>query len=308
MVRYLVLIALVAPGCGAQSYPGAEADYAPAGRSPAFEQSGPETESMPAEPGQQDMPTEGDVARKIIYTADVDLVVDQFDPVQDRVEALVKQFGGFVANSNVSGSPGTPRSGQWKLRVPVERYEEFLAAVREAVRELGAEIQRVSVDSQDVTEEFYDVEARIRNKKKAEERLLDLLENATGELEDILTVERELSRVREEIERVEGRLRVLSDLTSLTTINLSVSERRDYVPEESPSYRTRVSRSFSGSVDLLVATAQGLSIAIVVLSPWLAVLLVFVLVAAFVWRMVRKRRPPSTLVNAEAVEDPPPVG
>ena len=304
MMRYLVLIALVAPGCAAESYPGAEADHASVARSPAFEKAAQEAESMPAEPGQKAMPSEGALGRKIIYSADIDLVVEKFDPVPDRVEALVKQFGGFVASSNVSGSPGYPRSGEWTLRVPVESYEGFLAAVRE----LGWEIQRVSVDSKDVTEEFYDVEARIRNKKKTEERLLDLLENAAGELEDILTVERELSRVREEIERVEGRLRVLKDLTSLTTINLSVNEIKDYVPEESPSYSTRVRRSFQGSIDLLVSTAEGLSIAIVVLLPWLAVLLVFGTVLLLLWRITRRRRLRSSLVAVERVEEPPPAG
>ena len=159
------------------------------------------------------------------------------------------------------------------------------------------------VDSQDVTEEFYDVEARIRNKKKEEDRLLELLDTATGELEDILAVERELSRVREEIERVEGRLRVHKDLTSLTTINLSVTEVKDYVPEEAATYATRVRRAFQSSITALVATMQGLSILAVAAAPWLAVILALGLVLMLFWMALRRLRPAPALVDVERVDE-----
>jgi hypothetical protein len=250
-----------------------------------------------AEPGQS-LPDAAALQRKIIYTAEVDLVVEDFDPIPDRVEQLAKRFGGFVANSNVSGSPGYPRDGRWKVRVPVDRYEEFVAAVRE----LG-EVQQVSVDSQDVTEEFYDVEARIRNKKKQEERLLALLDTAAGELKDVLDIERELARVREEIERVEGRLRVLKDLTSLTTVNLRVREVKGYVPEESATYATRVRRGFQASISALSATAQAVSIALVAFLPWLAVLLVLALILRLVWRVARRRHMRTLERRVEVVDE-----
>ena len=137
---------------------------------------------------------------------------------------LAEQHSGYIAKSNVRGRPGSPRSGEWTIRVPVANYEDFLAAARE----LG-ETRSVRTDSDDVTAEFYDVEARIRNKKQEEDRLRKHLEDSTGKLEDILHVEREISRVRGEIERMEGRMRVLKDLTSLTTINLRVDEIEDYI-------------------------------------------------------------------------------
>ncbi|HUT89665.1 MAG TPA: DUF4349 domain-containing protein [Thermoguttaceae bacterium] len=257
-----------------------------------------------AESGQA-LPTQGALNRKIIYTATVDLVVEDFAPIPNQVEEVAKQFGGFVANSNVSGSPGYPRRGEWTLRVPVERYEEFLAEVRQR---LGGEIQSVRVDSQDVIEEYFDVEARIRNKKKTEERLLKLLEERTGKLEDVLTVERELSRVREEIERVEGRLRVLGDLTSLTTIHLTVTEVKGYVPEAAPSYMTRVRRAFNASVAALVSAAQALSIAIVALSPWLAVLLVLAIVLGLLLRLAWRFRMRALERRVEVVDESSPSG
>jgi hypothetical protein len=296
-MRLVVLITLVTVGCGrAAPYPTGEAGPAPETIEADFAEAGGAARS---ESGDGALPDEGALGRKIIYTADVDLVVEQFDPIPDKVEALATQFGGYLASSNVSGLPGYPRTGQWKLRIPVERYQEFLAAARE----LG-EVQRVRVDSQDVTEEFYDVEARIRNKKKEEERLLQLLETATGELEDILAVERELSRVREEVERVEGRLRVLKDLTSLTTVNLNVTEVKDYVPEEAATYATRVRRAFQSSITALVATVQALSIAVIVVAPWLLTLIVVLgTVLALFWLIIRRLRPAPALVKAERVEE-----
>ena len=224
------------------------------------------------------MPTEAAVERKIVYTADVDIVVEEFDQVPSQVKDLAEQHRGYIARSNIHGRPGSPRSGEWTIRVPVANYEEFLAAARE----LG-ETRSVRTDSDDVTAEFYDVEARIRNKKQEEDRLRKHLEDSTGKLEDILNVEREISRVRSEIERMEGRMRVLKDLTSLTTINLRVEEIKDYVPEGDPTYMTRVRRAFSGSISALVVAAKAVSIAIVAAVPWLGVLLV-VLVMVFMLR------------------------
>jgi len=258
-------------------------------------------------PNEKPLPNETRHQRKIIYTADVDLEVKEFDQIPERVEELVKQFDGFVASSNVSGTPGYARTGTWKLRIPAERHGDFLAAVRQ----LGGQVRRVRVDSKDVTEEFYDVEARIRNKKKAEERLIELLEKATSELQQILTVEQELTRVREEIERVEGRLRVLADLTSMSTFNLNVTEVIEYVPEEPPGYLTRVRETFRKSLDSLIFAAQEFSIAVVALSPWLGVLLVFLLVLWIVWRILRRivpRRPAKTYVNAELAGETPFAG
>ena len=90
---------------------------------------------------------------------------------------------------------------RWKIRVPVDQFESFV----QKVVALG-ELERTLRTSQDVTEEYYDIEARIKNKKVEEERLLKHLEKSTGKLEEILAVEREISRVRGEVERLQGRL------------------------------------------------------------------------------------------------------
>ena len=223
------------------------------------------------------------IERKIVYTADVDVVVEEFDQVPSRVKELVEQHSGYIAKSNIRGTPGSPRSGEWTIRVPVVDYEKFLAAARD----LG-EVRSVRTDSDDVTAEFYDIEARIRNKEQEEDRLRKHLDDSTGKLEDILNVEREISRVRGEIEQMEGRMRVLKDLTSLTTINLQVDEIKDYVPEGDPTYSTRVRRAFAKSITALVVAAKAASIAIVAAVPWIAVLLALLAVVYLLRPLIRR--------------------
>jgi hypothetical protein len=204
--------------------------------------------------------------RMIIYNADVNLAVERFSDLPEKIAALAGEFGGYVAESSVSGMPGEPRQGLWRLRVPASRFQDVL----DAVRPLG-EIRSLATNSNDVSEEYYDVEARVRNQKQEEARLLKLLDDRTGKLEEVLAVERELARVRGEIERLEGRLRVLVDLTSLSTITLHVEEIGPFHPAEEATFAARLGRSFHNSLGALVAFAQAAAIFFVAIVPWLVV-------------------------------------
>ena len=299
----LVMLVCVLAGCGEAKYPKSAYSKSAAESPPesnmrqigmAFhDTSASEAESKPASmPGE--LPAEPAIdnakpakeknpaaRRKIIYTAKLDLVVEDFSPIPAKVSALANRFDGYIAGSDISGSAGSRRNGSWEVRVPVDRYEQFL----DAARGLG-ELRSEGCDSEDVSDEFYDLDSRIRNKQKEETRLLKLLEDATGKLEEILKVEKELSRVRGEIERMQGRIRIINDLTAMTKVNLSVEEIKDYVPPAAPDYATRVSRTFHASISELVSFGQAVSIAAVALTPWVIVLLPPVLV---VW-VVAKRR------------------
>ena len=99
----------------------------------------------------------------------------------------------------------------------------------EKVVALG-ELEQNKRTSQDVTEQFYDIEAHIKNKKAEEKSLTKILDERTGKLEDVLRIETELSRVRGEIEQLEGKIRVLENLSSLATLTLSVREREKFEP------------------------------------------------------------------------------
>jgi len=284
----VLICLLTAMGCGAEinsDYaPPSAQDVASAPSARTFETTTAPDSSAAALPTSRSATGGQATTRRLVYRADVDLVVEHFDPLPEQVETAVREHDGFVSASNVTGSPGRPRSGRWTVRVPVDRFSEFLAAVR-----LLGEVRSINSTSDDVTAEFYDIEARIRNKQQEEERLLKLLAEATGKLEEVLAVERELSRVRGEIEQAQGRLRMLKDVTELTTVTVSVTEIKNYVPEEAPTYMTRLRRALTSSTVAAVATIQTLSLVAVALVPWLPIPLVLVL-AVLMLRRLRRRR------------------
>ena len=219
------------------------------------------------------------VPRKIIYNATVDLVSDNFSTAQQSLLQLVKTHRGYLSETNITGTAGAPRSGSWKVRIPAEQFESFMAAVSK----LG-ELQTTHTDSQDVTAEFYDLQTRISNKQVEEKRLIEHLKKSTGKLSEILQVEKELSRVRGEIEQMQGRLRLLANLTSLTTVTVSIREVKDYVAPKPATFGTQIARTFSESLQQLGGFGKGLVLLAVALLPWIVVLLIG---AVPLWLLVR---------------------
>jgi hypothetical protein len=162
--------------------------------------------------------------RKIAYNAQVDLVVDEFDQAEEQLRGLVRQHQGYIAGSEVSGTPGTRRSGNWTVRVPVDQLDAFLAAVVK----LG-ELRRSHTDSQDITDQYYDLKAHIKTDEAEEAALLKLLEKAPNDkLQDLLAVRHELKEVRAQIEQQKGRLQRWDKETQLATVVVSFIDRKDY--------------------------------------------------------------------------------
>ncbi len=222
------------------------------------------------------------IPRKIIYNATVELVSDNFPTAQQSLLRLVKTHRGYIAETNVGGAAGTPRQGTWKIRIPVTEFDAFMAAVAR----LG-ELQTTHTDSQDVTAEYYDLQARISNKQVEEKRLLMHLQRSTAKLSDILRVEQELSRVRGEIEQMQGRLRLLANLTSLTTVSVTIREVKGYVPPKPATFSMQIARTFQASFGQLRDFGKGVVLLVVALAPWLVVL---ALIGVPAWRIARRQQ------------------
>ncbi|QDT15537.1 DUF4349 domain-containing protein [Alienimonas californiensis] len=220
---------------------------------------------------------------KIIYTADLTVVVDDFAAAETAIPALVEKFGGYVAGSNVDRSTGDRLRGTWTVRVPVERYEAFLSGAGG----LGV-VEERDETARDVTAEFVDVEARLAGRRALETRLLELLAERPGELKDVLEIERELARVREEIETAEGRLRYLSNQTAYSTITLSVREERDYVPPRQPGFGERIAATWDNSLAALASFGRGLTLFVVAVTPF--ALVIGLPLALLIWTIVRRAR------------------
>lgn len=205
--------------------------------------------------------------RKIVYTAEVDIVTGDLDAAGARLTATVKRLGGYVSGADVSGTRGESRTGVWVVKVPSERFEAFL----QEMPGLG-ETTRSATRSEDVSAEFYDAKARLANKRVEEERLVVHLRQTAGRLTEILQVERELSRVRGEIEQIEGRLRFLSHQTDFSTVTLTLRELGRFSPRPAPDFGTRAARTLRESMETMGSVAQGFALAVVALAPWLVAL------------------------------------
>ena len=222
------------------------------------------------------------IDRKIIYEAAIHLVVRDFSGMENAVSTLVKEHGGYLANVSIDRTSGERRSGRWQARIPVDQFESFM----DAASELGMAESR-SQTAQDVTEEYVDLEARITNKKRLEERILKLLEETDSKIKDVIEVERELARVRGEIEQMEGRLRYLTNRTQLTTVTIIAREQRDYVPPEAPTFLARIRQAWGNSLFSLRQFCEAAGVAIVFAVPWLLVLAI--VAGPPVWYMRRSK-------------------
>lgn len=221
--------------------------------------------------------TEG---RKLIRTGDISVNVDDYAPFREALDDRLDEMGGFVSDASLDHWSGRVSWATLTVRVSADRFDELVGWA-----EAEVEVSSLNISTQDVTEEWVDVRSRIDNHKATEKRLLEILDTRTADLGDVLAVERELARVREEIERAEGRLRVLSDQVDLATLTIHVSVRNPYEPAvDPPGFGQTIADVFLGSIEIMVNVAKGLVLLLVGASPWLAVLFVF---AFGLYRVIR---------------------
>jgi hypothetical protein len=177
--------------------------------------------------------------------------------------------------------------------VPAGAFDAFM----EQLGGIGVPERNV-IDSRDVTEEYYDLDARLRNKKTEEARLIKHLEASTGKLDEILKVEHEISRVRGEIEQMEGRLKMIDNLATLTTVNVSMQEIKGYVPLTAPTFGTRIQRTFGNSTDALARFGEFVVLFLVGLAPWLPLIVLVGVCIYFIMRANKRRTNESGPIKA----------
>jgi Domain of unknown function (DUF4349) len=155
----------------------------------------------------------------IIRTGEATIQVDSLDRAITRVRDLARTNGGYIANTSSATGDNNVRSASLQLKLPVDRFDGALSGLSPIGR-----VETVTVTAQDVGEEYVDVESRVANSRRLEERLIALLATRTGKLKDVLDVERELARVRGDIEHAEGRMRYLRAHAALSTLDVTIHE------------------------------------------------------------------------------------
>lgn len=217
-----------------------------------------------------------DYEEKIIRTGYVTIRSGNVNEAYDRALKLAKRYDGIIVNSSTSKYDDYEEA-MVEIKVP-PKY--FMSVIEEA-KEIG-EVESKNITEEDVTEEFYDIRARLENKQKVRDRLFDLLRKAY-KVEDILKVEHEIERVGEEIERLEGRLRYLESKTDYARITLTIYNR------DIPVFQKMgIKEGFIRSIQFSVKFFFGIIWLFIILIP------LFILIAIawiiIVWLIRRKRR------------------
>lgn len=216
------------------------------------------------------------IEEKIIRTAYVSVRSPKVQESYDKTLKLVKKYNGMIVNSSTSKYESSEEA-MIEIKIPPKHFLTFL----DEVKTIG-DVESKNLSEEDVTEEYYDIQARLENKRKVRERLFDLLRKAY-KVEEILKVEREIERVGEDIERMEGRLRYLDSKVDYARITVSIYNRSIPVFEKL-GIKEGFIRSFQFSIKLFF----GIIWLFIILIP--LIILVVILILIIVWIVKRKRR------------------
>jgi hypothetical protein len=217
LIPILVILGLVlAAGC-AQAPPPAPTIQAPSEAPGFFKES-------TGSGGQYsyDIAESGNAAidRRLVKTGYITMEVDDITEAMAGVTSVASALGGYVVSSNESGDKDITY-GRISIRVPSDRFDEAF----EKLRKLAVKVTNKSTDSQDVTEEYTDLQAQLRNLEATEAQYLELLKKAET-VEDTLKVYQQLSNVRSEIERTKGRIQYLERTSDMALIEVNLQKTR----------------------------------------------------------------------------------
>ena len=221
----------------------------------------------------------------IVRTAGMTLTTKDFDQARAGLDDILRRHRGYVGQLNVNTPVGVGRTLTATLRVPADQLDATLAELRKLGR-----VEAESQSGQEITAQYVDLEARLSNGRNTERRLIDVLQQRTGKLADVLAVETELSRVRGEIESMESQRKTLANQVDFATLNTTVNE--DYKaqlqvvpPSTSTQFRNAAVDGYRSMVDGIVGVAVSLFSYGPSLLFWCALLFFPV---RFFWRKLRR--------------------
>lgn len=227
--------------------------------------------------------------RKVIYTADLQVETKSYSKLADSIQAETAKLGGYVVESNMYSDSGEDfTSGQIIVRVPQKSFDNLISIVESG----SSKVIEHYVSGQDVTEEFVDLESRLKSKRVVEERLLDFMGNAE-KTEDLLAISDNLSNVQEEIETIVGRVNYLQDKTDLATVTISIHENNvtlSGINDDELNTWEETKKQFMRSVNFIITSFSSIFVFIGGNFPLLLLLVLFALTGYLVIRKKIKAR------------------
>jgi hypothetical protein len=218
--------------------------------------------------------------RLIVKTGSLSMVVEDVAAAIDKIQKYAEEKDGFVVSSNIS-KYGVAPTGNITVRIPVEVFD----AGFEEVKDFG-EVQEQSVTGQDVTEEYIDLDAQLNNLKATETQFLEIMKQAV-KIQDILDVQRELTIIRGQIERIEGRMKYLRESAAMSTLTVYLSTDPSALPviEDEDEWKPLgvIKDAFRALIEVAKFLANGIIWLVIFIPLW-------ALIGLIVWLVRRKVR------------------
>jgi hypothetical protein len=226
------------------------------------------------------------VGPMIVQTASLNILATNYDEASAAIERLAAAHGGYVEKLDAKAQTGNARELTAALRIPTRQLDGFLADVRK----LG-HVEEETRSNEEVSDQYVDLQARLKSARATEQRLIELLGTRTGKLQDVLEAERELARVRGEIEAMQGQSAILVHRVNYATVQVDLSEEYRQVLGSGPiSTGTKIRNAAVEGFTSLEEGAVALVVFVFAVGPsllfWLAILLV---PGWFVWKRFRVR-------------------
>ena len=219
--------------------------------------------------------------RKVVYNATVSVEVKKCDKAITDIEALAKASQGYVLSTNSYELGDGREESTVVIKVPADKFETAIAALEK----LG-HVKSEGKQGDDITEEYFDLQTTLANSKKFEARLQELLNDKNNKLSDMLDVEKELGRVRGEIDKLEGKKRYYDSQVSMSAITIYLSE-----PYKLTSSILDPIKDALKSVGLVfMRSIAALMLFVVGFVPWFVLILFFGYIIVKVVRRIRRKK------------------
>lgn len=215
--------------------------------------------------------------RLVIKSGKMSVEVDKYDEAESKITEVTNKYGGNISTSASSMSSGGKKQGTITVRIPADKFDAFVTEVSQI-----GKVMSQNINASDVTEEYIDLEARLKTQKELEQRLYDLLKTKTSGLSDILEIENKLADVRSKIESTEGRMKYLMSQASFSTLAISVYEPNLLETTSGGGF-------FSEIWDAVVSGLKGLTSVIKFIIIAFIALLPFLIIAYIIYIIIRKK-------------------
>ena len=188
------------------------------------------------------------IDKKIIKNGNLSLKVDRVDSVVEKINQITKDNQGEIFSSNFSQTKTNIKSGSMVVKMPVANFEKTFGEIKGVASLVLSE----STSGQDVTEQYVDLQGQLKNKQAEEQQFVEIMKQAQ-KIQDILDVTQQLSRVRGEIERLQGQIKFMDSQTDMSTITVRLSEDQEITVVDS----WRPWQVIKDSVNVLIKEVQG---------------------------------------------------